>query len=172
MFHLSRETRLALKVFKFRTHNTEYHFFFFCFDFARKQLSRIFQVSHVCFDWETPSVDRFFNVQKDVWRVAHLGPLTRQPQAQAITQCTSWHSDGSPSYLGGSSHGWVPVNTHGTPVLTSVRRLWVAHSPRALHGQVMSPRHQNSFNLVAEQVSVQDESVQQACCLFCGQGNE
>ena len=27
-------------------------------------------------------------------------------------------------------HGWVPVNTHSTPVLTSVRRLWVAR-PRA-----------------------------------------
>ena len=26
----------------------------------------------------------------------------------------------------GASHGWVPVNTHSTPVLTSVRRLWAA----------------------------------------------
>ena len=40
---------------------------------------------------------------------------------------TSWRSDGSPSCLGGSSHGWVPVNTHSTPVPTSVGRLWVAH---------------------------------------------
>ena len=24
------------------------------------------------------------------------------------------------------SHGWVPVNSHSTPVLTSIRRLWVA----------------------------------------------
>ena len=31
---------------------------------------------------------------------------------------TSWRSDGSPSCLGGSSHGWVPVKTHGTPVPT------------------------------------------------------
>ena len=31
-----------------------------------------------------------------------------------------------PSCLGGGPHGWVPVNTHSTPVLTSVRRLWVA----------------------------------------------
>ena len=23
-------------------------------------------------------------------------------------------------------HRWIPVNTHSTPVLTSVRRLWVA----------------------------------------------
>ena len=51
------------------------------------------------------------------------------------------------------------------PVLTSVRRLWVAHSPRALHRQVMSPQHQNSFNMVAEQVSVRGESAQPACCL-------
>ena len=60
-------------------------------------------------------------------------PLTQQPQAQAITQCTSWRSGGSPSCLGGPSHGWVPVDTHSTPVLTSVRRLWVAHSPQAHH---------------------------------------
>ena len=40
---------------------------------------------------------------------------------------TSWRSDGSPSCLGGSSHGWVPVNPHSTPVPTSVGRLWVAH---------------------------------------------
>ena len=38
---------------------------------------------------------------------------------------TSWRLDVPPPYLGGASHGWVPVNTHGTPVLTSVRRLWV-----------------------------------------------
>ena len=31
-----------------------------------------------------------------------------------------------PSCLGGGPHGWVPVDTHSTPVLTSVRRLWVA----------------------------------------------
>ena len=40
---------------------------------------------------------------------------------------TSWRSDGSPSCLGVSSHRWVPVKTHSTPVPTSVRRLWVAH---------------------------------------------
>ena len=40
---------------------------------------------------------------------------------------TSWRSDGSPSCLGGSSHGWVPVRTHSTPVPASVGRLWVAH---------------------------------------------
>ena len=80
------------------------------------------------------------SVEGVCWRLAHLRPLTRQTQAQAITQCTSWRCDGSPSCLGGSSHGWVPVNTHGTTVLTSVMRLWVAHSPRALHKQAMSSR--------------------------------
>ena len=39
----------------------------------------------------------------------------------------STRSDGSPSCLSGSSHGWVPVKTHSTPVPTSVGRLWVAH---------------------------------------------
>ena len=32
-----------------------------------------------------------------------------------------------PSCLDGGPHGWVPVDTHSTPVLTSVRRLWVAY---------------------------------------------
>ena len=31
------------------------------------------------------------------------------------------------SCLDGGPHGWVPVDTHSTPVLTSVRRLWVAY---------------------------------------------
>ena len=39
-----------------------------------------------------------------------------------------------PSCLGGGPHGWVPVYTHSTPVLTSVRRLWLAQAtPRAQH---------------------------------------
>ena len=33
----------------------------------------------------------------------------------------------SPPCLGEGPHGWVPVDTHSTPVLTSVRRLWVAN---------------------------------------------
>ena len=37
-------------------------------------------------------------------------------RTQATMHCTSWRSDGSPSCLGGSSHWWVPVNTHSTPV--------------------------------------------------------
>ena len=40
---------------------------------------------------------------------------------------TSWRSDGSPPCLGESSHGWVPVNTHSTPVFPKGRMLWVAH---------------------------------------------
>ena len=32
-----------------------------------------------------------------------------------------------PPCLDGEPHGWVPVDTHSTPVLTSVRRLWVAY---------------------------------------------
>ena len=33
----------------------------------------------------------------------------------------------APPCLIESSHGWVPVNTHSTPVLPKERRLWVAH---------------------------------------------
>ena len=46
------------------------------------------------------------------------------------------------------SHGWVPVNTHSTPVLTSVRKLWVPRpqndrdstndEPNSLHGTLKS----------------------------------
>ena len=32
-----------------------------------------------------------------------------------------------PAWIG-EPHGWVPVDTHSTPVLTSVRRLWVAYA--------------------------------------------
>ena len=46
---------------------------------------------------------------------------------------TSWRSDVPPPCLGGASHGWVPVNTHGTPVLTSVRRPWVAQPRPRTH---------------------------------------
>ena len=59
-------------------------------------------------------------------------PLTRPPrsktttQAHATTQSTCWRSDGSPSCLSGSSHGWVPHNTHSTTVLGTPGRLWVA----------------------------------------------
>ena len=31
-----------------------------------------------------------------------------------------------PLCLGEGPHGWVPVDTHSTPVVTTVRRLWVA----------------------------------------------
>ena len=87
---------------------------------------------------------------------------------------TGWRSDGSPSSLGGSSHGWVPVNTHSTPVPGTPGMLWVAHSPRTLHRHQMSPRHPSSFNMVAEQVSVQGESAQPACCLWrlCDERNK
>ena len=44
---------------------------------------------------------------------------------QTNKHSTGWRSDVPPPCLCGASHGWVPVNTHGTPVLTSVRRLWV-----------------------------------------------
>ena len=39
---------------------------------------------------------------------------------------TNWRSDDPPSCLGGSSHWWVPVNTHNTPVPGTPGRLWVA----------------------------------------------
>ena len=59
---------------------------------------------------------------------------------RATMHCTSWRSDGSPSCLGGSSHWWVPVNTHSTPV--PLRREAVGGSAQ-IHNtrqrQTMSP---------------------------------
>ena len=37
------------------------------------------------------------------------------------------------SCLDGASHGWVPVNTHCTPVHTPVEKVWVAQTTRAQH---------------------------------------
>ena len=67
------------------------------------------------------------------------------------TQSTSWHFDGSPSCLGGSSHGWVPVNTHSTPVPTSEGRLWVAqqHYPTPQFRQHGCVRQHRLFGIVS-----------------------
>ena len=74
---------------------------------------------------------------------------------------TSWRLDGSPSYLGGTSHGWVPVSTHSTPVPTTVGRLWVA--------QQQYP-HQYCNNIVAAgaaPVAVEQErSASVKLCLY------
>ena len=59
---------------------------------------------------------------------------------QATTHCTSWRSDGSPPCLGESSHRWVPVNTHSTPV--PLRREAVggsAQTHNTRQRQTMSP---------------------------------
>ena len=76
--------------------------------------------------------------------------------AQASTQCKSWRTDGSPSCLGGSSHGCVPVETHSTPVPTSVGRLWVAHQQHTsdtTQRAQMTTRGGHCPNMVAERVS-------------------
>ena len=80
----------------------------------------------------------------------------------------SWCSDGSPSCLGGSSLGWVPVKTHSTPVPTSVGRLWVAHQLHNTHNnEPKKTKHGN--NMVAEQV-LRDLSVRRAsACSWSGQ---
>ena len=73
------------------------------------------------------------------------------------TECNhvlrSWRSGGGSTTLPWVevSHGWVPVNTHSTPVLTLVRKLWVARrsvttdnqdattdEPNSLHGTMKS----------------------------------
>ena len=99
---------------------------------SRSHARDVCSIEVVC--WRTARLRCFTDFSHDNHRAEAM------PQAQAITQCTSPRSDGSPSCLGGSSHGWVP------PVLTTVRRLWVAHARRALRRHQMSPRHKNSCN--------------------------
>ena len=79
-------------------------------------------------------------LQNTVRCFTHLSHDIHRAQALATTQCTSWRFDGSPSCLGGSSHGWVSVNTHSAPVPGTPGRLWVAHWQRALHRHMTSPR--------------------------------
>ena len=58
---------------------------------------------------------------------------------QTNRHSTSWRSDVPPPCLGGASHGCVPVNTHGTPVLIQVRRPWVAQPrPRTRAGDTQT----------------------------------
>ena len=61
---------------------------------------------------------------------------TRRHQHSNNHSSKSWRSDGPSSCLDGSSHGWVPVNTHSAPV--PVRGcLWLTHSPQhTIHNRV------------------------------------
>ena len=67
---------------------------------------------------------------------------------------TSWRSDGSPSCLGGSSHGWVPVKTHSTPVPTSVGRLWVAQDTPIHNNEPKKTQHDNNIFFLPKSVHI------------------
>ena len=66
--------------------------------------------------------------------------------AQATAHGTSCRSDGSPPCLGGSSHGWVPVDSHSTPCSRKGGGCWWFTAQK--HN--MSPDC-NSVNMEAEQ---------------------
>ena len=70
--------------------------------------------------------------------IAHVRqqPITqpRKPRAKELALWRSHH----PAWMG-ASHGWVPVNTHSTPVRTSVRRLWVARTTSTTRAQTSNP---------------------------------
>ena len=74
---------------------------------------------------------------------------------------TSWRSDGSPSCLGGSSHGWVPVITHSTPVPTS-KGCKLLTCTTTHNNEPKQTQHNN--NMVAEQV-LRDLSVRRTVCV-------
>ena len=49
--------------------------------------------------------------------------------------------------LGGSSHRWVPVNTHSTPLPSMNGRLWVAqHQPLAHHKMSRAKNFRQTFS--------------------------
>ena len=69
---------------------------------------------------------------------ASLCTSNTQPQSK---QRASWLCGDPPPCLGGSSHRWVPVNTHSTPVPSMNGRLWVAHHHNHKHNTMcLMPR--------------------------------
>ena len=70
------------------------------------------------------------SVEGVCWETArltsHMTTAEQDNDTSATTQITSWRCHGPPSCLGGSSHRWVLVNTHSTPMPTTVGRPWVA----------------------------------------------
>ena len=53
--------------------------------------------------------------------------MSPQNRSTSSSVCKAGALVPPPSCLGGGPHGWVPVDTHSTPVLISVRRLRVAY---------------------------------------------
>ena len=75
---------------------------------------------------------------------------------------TSWRSDGSPSCLGGSSHGWVPVKTHSTPVPLRWGGCGLLTGTPTHNNEPKKTQHNN--NMVAERVLC-DLSVRRSVCV-------
>ena len=70
-----------------------------------------------------------------------------------------------PSCLGGRLHGGVQVYTHSTPVLTSVRRLWVAQTtPRA---QRSAKESSSNASMRTEPNNTQMSCVRHVCFFMC-----
>ena len=86
-------------------------------------------------------------------RMACLRRLTHDHDNTSTAQARAGALMSPPPCLDGASHGWVPVDTHSTPVLTTVRRLSVSSATKRHHEHckhvTMSP-HQNYFNMAAE----------------------
>ena len=75
---------------------------------------------------------RFFFLQRFFFFFKTAGTHVYNPHLPDIRStssnvCKAGALVPSPPCLGEGPHGWVPVDTHSTPVLTSVRRLWVAY---------------------------------------------
>ena len=67
-----------------------------------------------------------------VWHQPLAQP--RKPRAKELALWRSHHL----AWMG-APHGWVPVDTHSTPVRTSVRRLWVAQTTSTSRAQTSNP---------------------------------
>ena len=107
------------------------HFFFFSFSFLFFSFFFFFFFSFFLFFFLSFFSFFFFLFSFLIeYRALPSNDINRA-RTQATMHCTSWRSDGSPSCLGGSSHRWVPVNTHSTPV--PLRREAVGGSTTTTH---------------------------------------
>ena len=58
----------------------------------------------------------------------------------------------------GASHGWVPVDTHSTPVPSSEERLWVARHSNTAPNKMSPNSDMVAFNAFLRTDSLQEEN--------------
>ena len=104
------------------------------------------------------------SVYKLRWRIAHLMTSHATATAEATTQCTSWRTDGSPPCLGITRVG---PGQHPQYTRADYGQEAVGGSQPHKHNKYRKTiPNKNSVIMVAEQVWIQGESAEVACCLL------